>query len=290
VEASERAGEVVVREALKLVAGGAFRRALGRRNAVRLARFLLDQARLDLPNRIDRNGERLVQRAALEHGPDPLVVIDTGAHFGEWTAQLMSEAAALRRAPELHLFEPSQYAFERLQARFPGSEGAALTLNRAGLSARPGQAMLSMTHRGAGSASLHGSPEGPEADQEPVRLTTLDAYCAEARIARIDLLKCDAEGHDMQVLHGGETLLSEQKVALAQFEYNHRWIDARRYLRDAFEFLEGAGYELGKVTPLGIELYPRWDPELESFREGNYLAVARHARHWLPTIPWWKGT
>jgi hypothetical protein len=31
------------------------------------------------------------------------------------------------------------------------------------------------------------------------------------------------------------------------------------------------GYRVGKVTPRGIEFYEAWHPELESFKEGNYV-------------------
>jgi hypothetical protein len=32
------------------------------------------------------------------------------------------------------------------------------------------------------------------------------------------------------------------------------------------------GYSLGKLTPRGVEFYPGWDAELETFVEGNYVA------------------
>ena len=39
-----------------------------------------------------------------------------------------------------------------------------------------------------------------------------------------------------------------------------------------FELVQPIGYKLGKVTPKGIEFYEAWDPELETYREGNYVA------------------
>ena len=61
---------------------------------------------------------------------------------------------------------------------------------------------------------------------------------------------------------------------MAQFEYNHRWILGRFFLRDAFELVQAFGYRVGKLTPRGVEFYPGWDPELETFVEGNYVACA----------------
>ena len=59
-------------------------------------------------------------------------------------------------------------------------------------------------------------------------------------------------------------------------------------LRDAFEMLEPLGYRLGKLTPQGLEFYPRWDPDLEMFIEGNYVACASHMAERMPSVTWWK--
>ena len=73
-----------------------------------------------------------------------------------------------------------------------------------------------------------------------------------------------------------------------QFEYNHRWVFARAYLRDAFDLLTGLGYRIGKLTPKGVEFYPGWDAELETFVEGNYVACEPRAAEALPAVRWWK--
>lgn len=54
--------------------------------------------------------------------------------------------------------------------------------------------------------------------------------------------------------------------------YNHPWIFARAFLRDAFGLLTAHGYRIGKLTPKGVEFYPGWNAELETFVEGNYVA------------------
>jgi hypothetical protein len=73
-----------------------------------------------------------------------------------------------------------------------------------------------------------------------------------------------------------------------QFQYNHRWTHARAFLLDAFELLTPFGYRLGKLTPFGVGFYPHWDPELETFVEGNYIACSAGATRLLPSVSWWK--
>ena len=64
--------------------------------------------------------------------------------------------------------------------------------------------------------------------------------------------------------------------------------DQRAFLRDAFDHLTGLGYGVGKLTPKGVEFYPGWEPELETFVEGNYVACSPAAAHSLPAVRWWK--
>lgn len=259
----------------------------GRRNVVRASRFILDRARLDGPNRIESNGELMVQRFVIRaRGPGPVTVIDVGAHFGEWSGHLLQQARRGGVQVSLHAFEPSRHTFELL-AETLGPPTEAVHLSRLGISSRPGTAVLHKPHEGAGSSSLYERSQSKHVTEE-VSLTTLEEYCAKAGIDHVHLLKVDAEGHDLDALQGGRCLFAEGRVDVAQFEYNARWIDARHYLRDAFDFAEALGYRLGKVTPRGIEFYEAWHPELESFKEGNYVLVrGALADHDIQAVTWW---
>lgn len=187
---------------------------------------------------------------------------------------------------DLHALEPSSYTFGCLSEKFRGSQ---VKLAQIALSERTGSSTLHVTAPGAGSNSLHSSP-GASAyvATEQVVTTTLDAYADRFRLDTIALIKIDTEGHDLAVLRGAHRLLAENRITIAQFEYNHRWVDARSFLRDAFELLVPLGYHIGKLTPRGVEFYPRWDAELETFIEGNYVACTPAAARSLPAIAWWK--
>ena len=159
---------------------------------------------------------------------------------------------------------------------------------RCAASDHSGKGTLFKVHELAGSNSLHGIAGSTQGmTPEAIDVCTLDDYCALAGIEKIDFLKIDAEGHDHLVLTGARTLLERGAIEIIQFEYNYRWIGARRYLKDVFDDLGPLGYEIGKVTPRGIEWYPSWSAELETFREGNYLAVRSASRRRFPAIGWW---
>jgi FkbM family methyltransferase len=263
---------------------------LGRQNMVRLARFLDYQGRLDVPNFMETNGEREVQRCVLQRVTTRRAptFVDVGANVGDWTfASLAVVSEAGRPAPRAHLFDPAPEACRILRTRFASQiEAGTLVVNQVGLSKDAGVAELHMVGPTAGTNSLHAQP-GSDAQRVRVSLATLDDYCEERGVQHIELLKVDAEGHDLSVLRGGARLLRTQSIDVVQFEYNRRWIFARSFLKDAFDFLMPLGYKVGKVTPRGIELYESWDPELETFHEGNYLAMRAGAEGWFTLIPWW---
>jgi FkbM family methyltransferase len=264
-------------------------RVAGRRFVVRAARFVLNRARLDTPNAIESNGELMLQRhvvSTAQRGA-PIRVFDVGANRGEWSLSMLRCADDGGRAAdlELHAFEASAFTSEQLRAAV-GDRVA--RVNHLGLSDHVGSGRLVVVSPGGGTNSLAESPD-PGAATEIVDLTTVDDYCAQHAVTALDLLKIDTEGHDLLVMLGARAMLARRAISFVQFEYNHRWIGQRRFLRDAFDLLEPLGYTVGKLTPKGVEAYPGgWDWELESFVEGNYVAWPGALDPGLARIEWWK--
>jgi FkbM family methyltransferase len=186
----------------------------------------------------------------------------------------------------LHSFEPSEYTFTCLSETLGQSS---VTLARLALGEFPGSSTLHVVSPGAGTNSLHQPCDvAGFSTTEDVTTTTLDLYADQSGLEQIALVKIDTEGHDLAVLRGAQRLLGMRRILIAQFEYNHRWVYSRSFLRDAFDLLAPFDYRLGKLTPRGVEFYPRWEPELETFVEGNYVACADHVVERLPSIDWWK--
>lgn len=258
---------------------------VGRKNLVRLARSLTMAVRRDVANEMETNGELMVQQVVLRHaGAGPVVVFDVGANVGDWSKRLLASAGD----PDLqvHAFEPASATFGRLADKLKFA-GERVRLVRQALSSQTGTAQFYIAGEGLGINSLHVRSDRA-AGQETVTLNTVDQYCKESCLNHIHLLKIDAEGHDFAVLEGASGMLAARSISVIQFEYNALWVHARHYLKDAFTMLQPLGYSLGKVTPKGIEFYPTYQFELESFCEGNYLACLQD---WVPRFPqvkWWN--
>lgn len=264
---------------------------LGRKNLVRLGRFLSNGGRLDVQNDPDSNGETRVQREFLAGQPAsaPLVVLDVGANIGDWTRVLYELAKERTGETQVHAFEPGTETLATLTENLRAwSLEDQVVVNDVALSSKAETRKYYSLGANAGVNGLY-----PVNDTDPqvvseIQTQTLDGYCKEAGLERVHFVKVDTEGHDLEVIYGAKEMLERQAIDAIQFEYNYRWINARHYLRDAFEWFLPLGYQLGKVTPRGIEFYPRWDFELERFVEANFLAVKASEATAYSTIPWWK--
>jgi FkbM family methyltransferase len=276
----------------KIVLARSLEAVLGRRHLYRLGRFLYNYARLDLPNDMEVNGELYVQQVALgfPSGGPPLICFDVGANVGLWSKALLRQAQAHGVNVRVHAFEPCSETFAVLNNNLNGNGAAQKFIAvKKGCSDRVGHATLNIVAPGCcGVNSIVAGKRFPVQASEEVELTTVDAYCEQAGITSVRLLKVDAEGHDLAVIKGASSMLSRGAVDIIQFEYNQSWIDARNFLRDAFDLLESFGYRLGKVTRRGVEFYQRWSWELETFSEGNYIACtpARKGRFQQVSPAW----
>jgi FkbM family methyltransferase len=261
-------------------------RVTGRRNVVRVARFALHHAGFDFGYNYDMqlNGEFALQGWILNLVPrgQPVRVIQVGANVGVWTRQFLDSAESRGRLDDvdLHAFEPCAATFRQLAKALDNSP---VSLQQVALSDHPGKATLHIAPETSKWNSLHDIPDRHTAEED-VSMTTLDDYTQRAGLDRIDLLKIDAEGNDFAVLKGASGLLRDGRIAVAQFEYNECWIPPRYYLRDAFSLLEPLGYRIGRLTHLGVELYPGWSPALETFRGPMYVACRQDFAERLPRV------
>ena len=250
---------------------------VGQKNFYRCARLLMYEAQFDVLNDSTTNGEHYLQEAILTCVDRP-VVFDIGANVGEWTDSLLKIARS--REVIVHAFEPCSETFKMLSKRASHWKGVYLV--EKACSDHAGKGRLSVESAGSGCNSLAAQLWD---NGEDVELTTVDCYCRQQSIPHINFLKIDAEGHDFNVLLGAESMLQGRHVDVIQFEYNHRWILGRKLLKDAFDYVQPFGYQLGKLSRNGVQFYSKWHWELETYRESNYLACLHDWAQKFHVIP-----
>jgi len=161
---------------------------------------------IGLATEVQHSGElsvRHVRRKARNLRRKP-VIVDVGANSGDYATAALNIFGENAR---IICFEPSPEAFLRLTQRLSGHEN--VSCHNVGLSSSLGTKALYCDYPGSCVASLHpGHIPGTNIDLsrvEQVEVTTLDRFCGDCQIPQIDLLKLDAEGHELHILEGARS-------------------------------------------------------------------------------------
>jgi FkbM family methyltransferase len=203
----------------------------------------------------------------------PFVLFDAGANKGQYATHAL---AVLGNRVQAHCFEPSPKTFAELAANLAGRKQVKLL--PFGLSSQPCELQLYSHPGGSAEASLtrrdlsHWGLE--QSIVETVTLRTLDDYCRESGIQRIDFLKIDVEGHEIEVLRGGTQMLRTRRIRKIQFEFGSPDIESRTFFKDIFQLLN-PHYRIHRIVYEGLVPIDAYSEFHETFATANFLAVAR---------------
>lgn len=239
----------------------------------RFGRKLYCLARGDYPNGPKTNGEYWLQDQIIGPRNGEVVVIDVGANEGDWALRAVELASRGNVKLSLFAFEPCAETRAVLSQRLAQHQGVNI-VDRA-VSSAVGEGYFYSSENGSGTNSLSGVSG---ARREFVAVTTLDYFLSEKGIKRVDMLKIDTEGFDLEVLRGCEFSLTSEVIEIVQFEYNWRWLINHASLRDVFEYIKDKPYRLGKLVGRSIQLFDAWHFELDRYFESNYVLIRRGSR------------
>jgi FkbM family methyltransferase len=201
-----------------------------------------------------------------------MVVLDVGANLGLYTC-----LAAKRVGPtgQVHAFEPVAGIFQRLRRNLELNRLPGVVSNRCCLAASAGVRTITVCGGDRGAWSSLAAPGlDVRLSTEEVEATTLDGYVAAKGLTKVDLLKLDVEGAELEVLQGGAGLLSRDPRPLVLCEIEDVRAQAFGLLgRDTAAFLADRRYQWHEFggRPGAPELSPI--PVLEAYPSGNYLGV-----------------
>lgn len=198
-------------------------------------------------------------------------VFDVGAYVGEFAA-LVHEVFPTAR---VWCFEPFVESYERIRHQFAGADW--LVARNVGLSDRSRTAELIVGARPKTNSLVspvvtNGAFESGR-PRVPVQLTTLSECTAEllgASDPHLSIVKIDTEGHDLQVLRGGEELLRHGAI-----EALHVEVMFIEHFKGAPGFIEISSY----LQQFGYRLFSLYDLKRNSqgqLRFGNALFLSPH--------------
>jgi FkbM family methyltransferase len=250
--------------------------SLARRYIWRAGRKLYMWARKDEPNELASNGEVRLQQLVVDNAaPSSLfVAFDVGARIGDWSGPLMEYASGRAAGFEIHAFEPSPESRRAILGAYSGRvDSGELRINSVALSDDARKLPFYVPHQMAGTSTLHRDASVSYESIMEVETATAGEYCRINSIDHVDLFKIDTEGNDFKVIRGALELLRASRIGVLQFEYNHRWIYSRSFLKDVFDLVQDTPYRVAKICSDGLEVYTEWHPELERYFETNYALV-----------------
>lgn len=208
-----------------------------------------------------------------------IVVFDVGANAGEWSKAVLANNAKA----EIHLFEPQPSLVPRLYKNLSKYiDNNQIFISNAALSddqrfvnfhlyAEDLDSGLSSIHRRT-SAEASGLV-GPPSRQCIIPTKTLDTYCHEMGIHRIDFLKIDTEGHELSVLKGSQRMISSGDIDFIQFEYGGTYLDSGATLKDVFCILQFYNYRIFKITNKSLLYVEQYTSSIDDYQYANYLAI-----------------
>ena len=166
--------------------------------------------------------------------------LDIGANFGLYTRFLSEQVG---ESGSVYSFEPISESFAVLENNVEALGLTNVSLFRHALSNRSGTAEMRIPKRTDGSlnhyeASLETEEWEGEYLVDRVEMGTLDDWAEQQCIGKIDFIKCDVEGHELDVFAGGSHLLARDKPTLL---FKSHEFQVRK--GDLFRLLTELGYD-----------------------------------------------
>lgn len=192
-------------------------------------------------------GEIAFVRGVLKPGD---TAIDIGAHKGAYTYWMARSVGAAGRVMS---FEPQPALAAALRERIAELRLSQVSIEQMALSKSTGEATLHVPGDSPSPGASLESRAGSGGQAVRVRLSTLDEHLASRPHGRVALIKCDVEGHELDVFQGAaRTLIEHGPVLLFECETRHH---PDGNVAHVFEFLQGLGYRGrfildGRLRPL----------------------------------------
>ena len=153
----------------------------------------------------------------------------------------------------IHSFEPVSVTFDLLVRNLRGRPKA--YCHRLALGKAPGEAQIYLTQHSTTSSLIR--PDDARGS-EIVQVGTVDEFASTHGLDRIDLLKIDTEGFDLDVLEGAAGMLSRGQIKFTLVEVGFHRGDRRHVLfDDVRDFLVARGFAVFGI----YDQQPEWSGE-----------------------------
>lgn len=195
------------------------------------------------------------------------VILDVGGNRGQYVLRLKASWPTA----EIHTFEPFPKLAALLHELATMNQWEDLLVNQCLLGHAPGTGRLFYDGNETTTASTVAGFQSNHGHSIEVERTTLDDYIRRARLNRVDLLKIDVEGGELEVIEGAAQLLTQLRpLVLMELLWTQNSGHLTRQRR-VIALLQDAGYDFHLIQLDGTLEYqaePQPDPR---YRMLNFL-------------------
>jgi FkbM family methyltransferase len=177
------------------------------------------------------------------------MIFDVGANRGDITAKYLE----LFPSATIHGFEPFPGTFDVFRETFENK--GAVHCHSLAVSDSERVTQLYVNRNVDTNSLLKPKDTGLSSDVQvenksiiDIRTTTLDLFCSQNKIDRIDILKLDIQGGELGALRGAEQLLKESRIGLIYSEtYFVEQYEAQPLFHDISSYLHTFGFYLQDI-------------------------------------------
>jgi len=205
-----------------------------------------------------------------------LVIFDIGANVGKFSREVIE---AEIDAINIYAFEPHPTTYLTLQSNVEAYKNVVPVM--AALSDKEGE--MPLFDREAGNGTSHASLAGEifseihhvGKTEFSVSVETLDRFCSKNAVDKIDFLKIDVEGFELNVLRGASDMLINRKIRVIQFEFTQLNSVIGVFFKDIYDILSD-DYDIYRLLPHGLYEISNYNPTMcEIFGYQNFAAILK---------------
>jgi FkbM family methyltransferase len=172
------------------------------------------------------------------------VVLDIGANIGATTVQLSRQVGS---DGTVYAFEPHPTTFKHLVHTIELSNLLNVKPIPTGLGDNTASVTLQFNPTSTGWGSVYGNGETYTTSTQ-VSIVKLDDFVIDNNVQRVDFIKIDVEGYELEVMRGGRNTIDKYKPII-QFEYNKQASQNGKWtFSQAYDLLSECGYKSYVLT------------------------------------------
>lgn len=178
-----------------------------------------------------------------------MTVLDIGANIGYFTLLMAQRVTA---NGSVHAFEPNPRMIRQLEKNIALNEDlkdGRIKVQSVALGNAEGETDFFSPVRGAeGVGGLKDTKRVPVEELFRVRVSRLDTWIAEQKIERIDFIKMDVEGGELDILKGAQNMLKIMRPVILFEAYELNTAPYGYSVKDILEHVRQYGYDIQPMS------------------------------------------